>query len=213
VLYSVGNAVFVSPIAKVNAGEGRLAVADVEVKIDPRAEWTQIFNEAWRINRDYFYAPNMHGVNWEANRKKYAQFLPDASTKGDVNRIIQWMMSDRASATIAAAAATVSTPAPSSPADSSAPTTRLITSAIASRRCMVVSTGLPPPLAADRTRRECKVGEYIIAVNGVDVRAPMNIYAPFENTAGKIVELTLASNPRERERARCRSSPLRTRAR
>ena len=59
-----------------NASEGRLAVADVEVKIDPRAEWTQIFNEAWRINRDYFYAPNMHGVNWEANRKKYAQFLP-----------------------------------------------------------------------------------------------------------------------------------------
>ncbi|CAN5303654.1 hypothetical protein BH09GEM1_BH09GEM1_42170 [soil metagenome] len=40
-----------------------------------------------------------------------------------------------------------------------------------------------------------KVGEYIIAVNGVDFRAPMNIYAPFENTAGKIVDLTLASNP------------------
>ena len=61
------------------------------MKIDPRAEWAQIFNEAWRINRDYFYAPNMHGVNWEANRKKYAQFLPDAATKGDLNRIIQWM--------------------------------------------------------------------------------------------------------------------------
>ena len=82
VLYNAGNNFFVSRRRRSTAGEGRLAIADVEVKIDPRAEWTQIFNEAWRINRDYFYAPNMHGVNWEANRKKYAQFLPDAVDQG-----------------------------------------------------------------------------------------------------------------------------------
>ena len=52
-------------------------MASLEVPIDPRAEWTQIFNEAWRINRDYFYAPNMHGANWTAMREKYAAFLPD----------------------------------------------------------------------------------------------------------------------------------------
>ena len=48
----------------------------IEVKIDPRAEWTQIFDEAWRINRDYFYAPNMHGVDWKAARDKYAAAAP-----------------------------------------------------------------------------------------------------------------------------------------
>jgi tricorn protease len=94
VLYQQAANWFISPAAKVAPNEGKLAVADIEVRIDPRAEWTQIFNEAWRINRDYFYAPNMHGVDWEANRKKYAQFLPDAATKADVNRIIQWMMSE-----------------------------------------------------------------------------------------------------------------------
>lgn len=196
VLYGVGNNFFVSPIAKVNANEGRLAVADVEVKIDPRAEWTQIFNEAWRINRDYFYAPNMHGVNWDANRKKYAQFLPDASTKGDVNRIIQWMMSDlavghhRGGGGDRLNAATV-VPGGLLGADYTVDHDRY--------RIAKVYGGLnwTPNLRSPLTEPgvNAKVGEYIIAVNGVDVRVPMNIYAPFENTAGKIVELKLASNP------------------
>lgn len=93
-LYSRGGNYYISPINRIVANEGQLAVADVEVKIDPRAEWTQIFNEAWRVNRDYFYAPNMHGVNWEANRRKYEPFLAHAATKADVNRVIQWMMSE-----------------------------------------------------------------------------------------------------------------------
>ena len=42
----------------------------IEVRIDPRAEWKQIFDEAWRINRDYFYAPNMHGVDWEQRARE-----------------------------------------------------------------------------------------------------------------------------------------------
>ena len=47
-------------------GDGELNLDAVEVKVDPRAEWKQIFHEAWRINRDYFYDPNMHGADWNA---------------------------------------------------------------------------------------------------------------------------------------------------
>ena len=50
--------------------EGRLNVDGIEVRVDPRAEWKQIFDEAWRINRDYFYAPNMHGVDWPAMQQR-----------------------------------------------------------------------------------------------------------------------------------------------
>ena len=57
------------------------------MKVDPRAEWTQIFNEAWRINRDYFYDPNMHGADWKAMREKYAAFLPHVATRDDLNRV------------------------------------------------------------------------------------------------------------------------------
>ncbi len=196
ILYNNGNNYFVSPIAKVNVGEGRLAIGDVEVKIDPRAEWTEIFNEAWRINRDYFYAPNMHGVNWEANRKKYAQFLPDAVTKGDVNRIIQWTMSELSVGHHRGGGGDRLSPATTIPggllgADYTVEHDRY--------RISKVYGGLnwTPNLRSPLTEPgvSAKAGEYIIAVNGVQVRAPMNIYGSFENTAGKIVDLTLASNP------------------
>jgi tricorn protease len=196
ILYNIGPNFFVSPVAKVNANEGRLAVADVEVKIDPRAEWTQIFNEAWRINRDYFYAPNMHGVNWEANRKKYAQFLPEAATKADVNRIIQWMMSELSVGHHRGVGGDRLSPPTNVPggllgADYTVDHDRY--------RIAKVYGGLnwTPNLRSPLTEPgvNAKAGEYIIAVNGIQVRAPMNIFAPFENTAGKIVDLTLASNP------------------
>ncbi len=55
---------------KMDPSQGRLNVDAIDVKIDPMAEWTQIFNEAWRINRDYFYAPNMHGVDWPGDEEE-----------------------------------------------------------------------------------------------------------------------------------------------
>ena len=70
---------------KPEAGKGNLNVAAMEVKIDPVAEWKQIFDEAWRINRDYFYDPGMHGANWPAMKEKYAAFLPDVACRNDLN--------------------------------------------------------------------------------------------------------------------------------
>ena len=55
---------------EVKAGDGKIATDSIELKIDPRAEWTEIFNEAWRTNRDYFYDPGMHGVDWAAAREE-----------------------------------------------------------------------------------------------------------------------------------------------
>jgi tricorn protease len=56
--------------------------------IDLRAEWNQIYNEAWRQMRDFFYAPNMHGVDWEAMREKYAVLLPYLNDRNDLNYVI-----------------------------------------------------------------------------------------------------------------------------
>ncbi|HEY7473908.1 MAG TPA: hypothetical protein VH679_02785, partial [Vicinamibacterales bacterium] len=86
----------VATTKKVEPSEGRIATDAIEVKIDPRAEWAQILDEAWRINRDYFYAPNMHGVDWKAAREKYAAFLPHVATRADLNRVLQWMASELA---------------------------------------------------------------------------------------------------------------------
>src|SRR5205823_5976774 len=75
-------------------GDGRLNLDAIEVRIDPRAEWKQIFEEAWRINRDFFYDPNMHGADWKAVKAKYEVFLPDLAVRQDLNRVMTWMSSE-----------------------------------------------------------------------------------------------------------------------
>ena len=68
--------------------EKKLPISGLETMIDPEAEWKQLFTEAWRLERDYFYDPNMHGVNWETMRQRYGELLKDAVTRWDVNYVI-----------------------------------------------------------------------------------------------------------------------------
>ena len=79
---------------KPEPGKGPVPIGDIQVKVDPAAEWADIFDEAWRVSRDYFYDPNMHGVDWLAVKKKYAAFLPDVSCRDDLNQLLQWMGSE-----------------------------------------------------------------------------------------------------------------------
>jgi tricorn protease len=196
ILYRQGQNWFIAATApRVTAGEGRLATNDIDVRIDPKAEWGQIFDEAWRINRDYFYAPNMHGVNWAENKKKYAAFLPDLSTREDLNRVIQWMMSelsvghhrggggDRLTNPRAVAGGLLG-------ADYAVANGRY--------RFAKVYGGLNwnPELRSPLTEPgvNVKAGEYLLAVNGVDLKPPTNLYSAFENTSGKITDITVGPN-------------------
>ncbi|HKI18116.1 MAG TPA: PDZ domain-containing protein, partial [Isosphaeraceae bacterium] len=79
---------------KFTKGDGALKLEGINVNVDPRREWRQILREAWRINRDYFYAPNMHGADWNAIHKKYEEFLPDLSSRDDLGRVIRMMLSE-----------------------------------------------------------------------------------------------------------------------
>jgi tricorn protease len=79
---------------KPETGKGILNTGAISVKIDPAVEWPQIFDEAWRVNRDYFYDPGMHGVDWKSMKAKYSVFLPDLACRSDLNRVIQWMCSE-----------------------------------------------------------------------------------------------------------------------
>ncbi len=68
--------------------EKKLPISSLEMVIDPVAEWRQIFTEAWRLERDYFYDPAMHGVDWKLMRERYGKLLKDAVTRWDVNYIL-----------------------------------------------------------------------------------------------------------------------------
>lgn len=195
-LYRNGeNWAIVATAKKAEPAEGRLAIDSIEVRVDPRAEWKQIFDEAWRINRDYFYAPNMHGVDWAKQREKYAAFLPHVATRPDLNRLLQWMSSELAvghhnvgGGDIRAEAKVV--PGGLLGADYEVANGRY--------RIKKVYGGLNwnPQLRAPLTEPgvNAKAGEYLLAVGGKDLRPPMNLYSLFENTSGKIVEITLGPN-------------------
>ncbi len=176
-------------------GTGKINVDDIEVRIDPRAEWNQIFNEAWRINRDYFYAPNMHGVDWNAMKQKYGVFLPHLATRGDLNRVIQWMCSELSVGHHRGGGGDTlyqprTVPGGLLGADYSIEGDRY--------RFKKVYGGLNwnPELRSPLTEPgvNVKAGEYLIAVRGQDLRPPTNVYQLFENTSGKIIEITVGPN-------------------
>jgi tricorn protease len=88
ILYRAGEVAGMVDAGKFNKGHGALAaIGAISIRIEPRAEWAQMFREAWRINRDYFYATNMHGADWNAVRSKYEALLPHLASRGDLDRL------------------------------------------------------------------------------------------------------------------------------
>jgi tricorn protease len=79
--------------------EAKLDKKDVNLagwtlSVTPREEWRQMFNEAWRLERDYFYDPNMHGVNWAAMKSKYAALIDRVSTRAELSDLVAQMVAE-----------------------------------------------------------------------------------------------------------------------
>jgi tricorn protease len=180
---------------KLDLAKFKLPTDKMQVKIEPRAEWRQIFNEAWRINRDYFYDPNMHGANWTALRAKYEPLLNDLAVRQDLNRVMTWLHSELSVGHHRLAGGDSLAEVDAIPggllgADYKVENGRY--------RFAKVYGGLNwnPELRSPLTEPgvDVKAGEYLLAVNGRDLRYPENLYSRFEQTAGRIVELTVGPN-------------------
>jgi len=187
-------------VKKPEAGKGILNIGAISVKIDPLAEWPQIFDEAWRINRDYFYDPGMHGVDWNAMKVKYSQFLPDLSCRSDLNRIIQWMCSEL----IVGHHRVGGGDKLNNPEKISGGLLGVDYKIINKRyQFKKIYGGLNwnPDLRSPLTEPGLNVknGEYLLAVNGKDLTADKNIFSYFESTDGKITELTVGPYPDYKE--------------
>jgi tricorn protease len=77
----------------VKAGEGAVSLTDLQVRIDPVAEWNQMYHEVWRIERAYFYDPNFHGVDTVAEEKRFEPYVQSIAARSDLNYIFQEMLS------------------------------------------------------------------------------------------------------------------------
>ena len=71
-----------------------LDVSDMEAHLDKRKQWDQIFNECWRQMREFFYVPNMHGVNWQAMRERYEPLVAHVNHRSDLTYIIGEMIGE-----------------------------------------------------------------------------------------------------------------------
>ena len=201
-LYSKGNQWMITDAgSKPVLGKGNINTAEIQIKTDPFPEWKNMFEEAWRVNRDYFYDPGMHGSNWVAVKKKYAIFLGDLACRNDLNILIQWMCSELG----------VGHHRISNPGDQLYTPQRVSGGllgadySIANNRYQIkkIYGGLNwnPNLKSPLTEPgvNVKTGDYIIAVNGNEITAAEDIYRYFENTAGKITELSISANPDGKE--------------
>jgi tricorn protease len=175
---------------------GKLKIDAIEVKIEPRAEWQQIFHEAWRVNRDYFYDPGMHGADWPAIKQKYTAFLPHLATRGDLDRVIQWMLSELAVGHSYQASGERLYEHKSVPGGLLGADYEIVDGRY---RFKKVYGGLnwDPNLRAPLTVPgvDVKPGEYLLAVRGIDLAPPTSLYALFENTAGKSIEIAVGPTP------------------
>lgn len=77
-----------------SVGDGKVDYGHVKLEIDRLAEFHQIFNEAWRIERDWFYDPGLHGLDWEAIGDKYRKFVPFCGNRSDLNYLIGEMIAE-----------------------------------------------------------------------------------------------------------------------
>lgn len=187
-------------VAIINVAPGQkmkkpLRMNEMEALVDPKAEWKQIFNDAWRLSRDYFYDSRMHNVNWNKMRAQYGKLLDDAVTRWDVNFVIGELIAElNASHTYRGGG------------DLEQAKRRNVGYLgvdweVASNyyRIKTIIKGAPwdaearSPLALPGVN--IKKGDYILAVNGIPLATDKEPYAAFQGLAGKTIELTVNSKP------------------
>lgn len=94
-LYRARGALFlVDAKAGAKDGDGKLDLAALRVKLDPRREWAQMFDDAWRITRDWFYDDRMHGVDWPAMKRRYGALVPFVAHRADLDFLLGEMLGE-----------------------------------------------------------------------------------------------------------------------
>jgi tricorn protease len=176
------------------ANQGRLNVS-LRMYLDPREEFKQIFNEGWRLQRDYLYVPNLHGTDWPRMKQMYGQLLPHVMHRADLNYLL-----DNMGAEIAIGHSYVrGGHMPEVPRA----TGGLLGADFAVERGRYKITRiydseswnpeLRAPLAGPGLN--VNVGDFIVAINGIELVSPDNIYRLLDGTANRQTVITVNSQP------------------
>ena len=185
-----------TPIA-IRRRRGRVAsTRDLRAYVDPKQEYKQIFDEAWRNQRDYLYVQNEHGADWPKVKQLYSALLPYVNHRADLNYLIDMMGAEIAIGHSYVRGGDM----PDVPA--AVPGGLLGADfVIENGRYKITkiyddekwNPDLRAPLAAPGV--DVRVGDYILAINGQDLKAPDNIYRLLDGTANRQIALVVNSTP------------------
>jgi tricorn protease len=175
--------------------EKKLATGDLETMVDPVAEWRQIFADAWRIERDFFYDPNLHKVDWAAMRQRYGKLLDDAVTRWDVNFVLGELIAELNASHTYRGGGDLEEPAERG-VGLLGVDFELANGAYRIRRIL---DGAPYDSEARSPLKQpgvnVKEGDYLLAVNRVPVDTGKAPWAALAGLAGKTVLLTVNAQP------------------
>ena len=171
-----------------------LNLAAMDVRIEPAVEWKEMYHEAFRIERDFFYDPGFHGLDLAAQEKKFAAYLPGVASRDDLNYIFKETMGDLTVGHLFVRGG-------------DGPEMKRIPVGLLGADYKIENgryrfshvydgENWNPQLHAPLTQPGVNVveGEYLLAVNGHDVHGSDNVYSFFEETAGKSLMLRVGPN-------------------
>jgi tricorn protease len=177
-------------------GDGPINVSQLEMKVDPRAEWAEIYRETWRIQREYFYDAKMHGNDWQAIYDKYRPLLAYVGHRADLGYLIAMVGGEL---TVGHSYLLGSGDEPDDAHVSVGLLGADFTIENGRYRLRRIYTGenwnpeLRAPLSAPGI--QVSQGDYLLEVNGRPLLPPTNVYSLFEGTAGHQVQIRVNKTP------------------
>ena len=177
-------------------GEGPLKLDSMQVYVDPRLEWNQMYRETWRIERDFLYDPHAHGLNLQAASAAYAPYLKNIGDRDELNYLFQEMLSNLSLGHVFVGGGDMDEPKPLAKTGLLGADYVIANSRYRFSR-VYNGENWNPDLKAPLTQPgvNVKAGEYLLAVNGRELHDSDNLFSFFQGTAGKTTVLRVGPNP------------------
>ncbi|MGH9482304.1 MAG: PDZ domain-containing protein, partial [Terriglobales bacterium] len=195
-LYQLGPHWFItSSEKKVKPGDGLLNMDKMQVYVVPREEWAQMYHEVWRIERDFLYDPHAHGLDLGAAEAYYRQYLPGLEGRDDLNYLFNDMLGEITIGHMFIGGGSI--PQPTLVPGGLLGADYRVANGRYQFAHLYQGENWNPTLQSPLTQPgvNAAAGEYLLAVNGRDLRSTDNLFSFFEATAGKQTQLRLGPNP------------------
>ncbi len=196
-IYKSGRDFGVVILGKAKVGDGQVDLTKIKITVNKQEESMQIFNEAWRLQRDWFYDENMHGLNWVKMGEKYRSLVPYCVNREDLNYVIGELMSELNTGHTYVYGGDVES-------------TSVVTTGFLGVDYYFKNPNSYPQIQHIIPGENCyewarspffepgcpiKEGDYLLAIDGIKIEPGKNIYKYFQNKGNKIVELLYNHTP------------------